>query len=79
MDLQKPNSSINYELTLKPDLAWEIALKQLLFDDREDFKKNYMFMEATNARHTKYPNSLLFKHKITRESQRITYELLDCI
>ena len=79
MDLQKLNSYMNHELMHKPDLAWEIALNQLLFDDQEDFKKNYMFMEATNAKHPKNPNSLLFKHKITREYTRIPYELLDCI
>ena len=79
MDLQKLNSYMNHELMHNPNLAWEIALNKLLFDDQEDFKKNYMFMEATNAKHPKNPNSLLFKHKITREYRRISYELLDCI
>ena len=50
-----------------------------ILQNQEDFKKNYMFMEATNAKHPKNPNSLLFKHKITREYTRIPYELLDCI
>jgi len=79
MDLQKLNSYMNHELMHNPKLAWEIALRKLLFDDQEYLKKNYMFMEATNSKHPKNPNSLLFKHQITREYWRIGYELLDSI
>jgi len=79
MDLKKLSSYMNFELMDNHKLAFEIALSKILFDDREYFKKYYMFMEATSAKHPKHPNTLLFKHSQTREYWRIGYELLDCI
>ena len=73
MDLQKPNSSINYELTLKPNLSWEIALKKISPGDQKDLKDNYQFIEATNWRHSENPNTLIFKHSLTREHKKIKY------
>jgi len=78
-ELRKRQSYLNIELMNNHMLAFEIALSKLLFDDREYFKKHYMFMEATNSKHPKHPNSLLFKHSQTREYWRISYNLLDCI
>ena len=66
MDLQKPNSSINYELTYKPDLSWEIALEKISPEDQKDLKDNYQFIEATR-------NTLIFKHSLTREHKKINY------
>ena len=42
MDLQKLNSYMNHELMHNPKLAWEIALRKLLFDDQEYLRKNYI-------------------------------------
>ena len=78
-EIQKRQSYLNIELMNNYRLAFDIALSKILIDDQEDFKKHFMFMEATSSKHPKHPNTLLFKHNETREHWRIGYELLDCI
>ncbi len=78
-EIRKRQSYLNIELMNNYRLAFDIALSKISIDDHEDFKKHYMFMEATSSKHPKHPNTLLFKHDETREHWRISYELLDCI
>ena len=79
MDIAKRNSFLNKDLMKNYQKSFDIALSKILIDDHEDFKKYYMFMEATSSKHPKHPNTLLFKHSQTREYWRIGYELMDCI
>ena len=72
-ELRKRQSYLNIELMNNYMMAFEIALNKK-FLDKEYFIKNMMFMEATNSEHPTYPNTLLFKDSITRESLRINYD-----
>ena len=55
----------NHELMNNPNAAFDIA--------SEELKKHYMFMGATNSRHSENPNTLFFKHSLTRENIKIKY------
>ena len=72
-DIQKRQSYLNIDMMNNYMMAFEIALNKK-FLDKEYFIKNMMFMEATNSSHPTYPNTLLFKDSITRESLRINYD-----
>ena len=72
-DIQKRQSYLNIDMMNNYMMAFEIALNKK-FLDKEYFIKNMMFMEATNSKHPTYPNTLLFKDSITRESLRINYD-----
>ena len=67
MDFQK---NLNLELCNNSKLAFEIALKKL--DNTVNI--NYlMFMYATNSKDLENPNTLFFKHKVTKEYTKIRY------
>tara|TARA_B100000085_G_scaffold266109_1_gene274451 strand:+ start:778 stop:1017 length:240 start_codon:yes stop_codon:yes gene_type:complete len=71
---------INLELSNNEKLAFKIAFDKLdesLFDT--DQVKYWMFIEATNSKHPKWPNTLFFKDRVTRETFKIGYDLLDTI
>ncbi len=72
-ELHKRQSYLNIELMNNYMVAFDIALEKK-FLNKEYFIKNMMFMEATNSKHPTYPNTLLFKDKISRESLRINYD-----
>ena len=72
-EIRKRQSFLNIEMMNNYMLAFEIALNKK-FLDKEYFIDHMMFMEATNSSHPTYPNTLLFKDKITRESLRINYD-----
>ena len=72
-ELRKRQSYLNIELMNNYMMAFDIALSKK-FIDKKYFIDNMMFMEATNSKHPTYPNTLLFKDKITRESLRINYD-----
>ena len=72
-ELRKRQSYLNIDLMNNYMMAFDIALNKK-FLDKEYFIKNMMFMEATNSSHPTYPNTLLFKDSITRESLRINYD-----
>ena len=75
-ELQKVKSYMNLELSQNHKLAFEIALKKR-YINQEYFKKNMMYLEATNSMHPKWPNCLFFKDDLTRETLRIKYDLYD--
>jgi hypothetical protein len=72
-EIQKRQSYLNIELMNNYMVAFDIALSKK-FINKKYFIENMMFMEATNSEHPTYPNSLLFKDSITRESLRINYD-----
>ena len=78
-ELARRKSYMNIELCNNFKLAFEIALSKISVDDEEYFKKNMMYLEATNSKHPKWPNCLFFKDYQTRETIRIGYDLMDCI
>ena len=71
---------INLELSNNEKLAFQIAFDKLddsLFDT--DQVKYWMFIEATNGKHPKWPKYLFLKDRVTRETFKIGYDLMDCI
>ena len=72
-ELRKRQSYLNIDLMNNYMMAFEIALSKK-FINKKYFIDNMMFMEATNSSHPTYPNTLLFKDSITRESLRINYD-----
>ena len=78
-ELARRKSYMNLELCNNFKLAFDIALSKISIDEEEYFKKNMMFLEATNNKHPKWPNCLFFKDYQTRETIRIGYDLMDCI
>ena len=72
-EIQKMQSYLNIDMMNNYMVAFDIALSKK-FIDKKYFIDNMMFMEATNSSHPTYPNTLLFKDKITRESLRINYD-----
>ena len=72
-ELRKRQSYLNIDLMNNYMMAFDIALSKK-FINRKYFIDNMMFMEATNSSHPTYPNTLLFKDSITRESLRINYD-----
>ena len=75
-ELQKVKTFMNLELCQNYKLAFDIALSKG-YIDKEYFKKNMQFIEATNGMHPKWPNCLFFKDYLTRETLRIKYDLYD--
>ena len=73
-EIRKRQSFLNIEMMNNYMLAFEIALNKK-FLDKEYFIKNMMFVEATNSKHPKHPDTLLFKDSITREHLRLKYEV----
>jgi hypothetical protein len=72
-EIQKRQSYLNIDMMNNYMVAFDIALSKK-FINKKYFIENMMFMEATNSEHPTYPNSLLFKDSITRESLRINYD-----
>lgn len=72
-EIQKMQSYLNIDMMNNYMVAFDIALSKK-FIDKKYFIDNMMFMEATNSSHPTYPNTLLFKDSITRESLRINYD-----
>ncbi|BAR14340.1 hypothetical protein [uncultured Mediterranean phage uvMED] len=72
-EIQKRQSYLNIEMMNNYMVAFDIALSKK-FINKKYFIENMMFMEATNSSSPTYPNTLLFKDKITRESLRINYD-----
>tara|TARA_A100000172_G_C3010546_1_gene99618 strand:- start:642 stop:875 length:234 start_codon:yes stop_codon:yes gene_type:complete len=72
-EIQKRQSYLNIDMMNNYMVAFDIALSKK-FINKKYFIENMMFMEATNDSHPTYPNSLLFKDSITRESLRINYD-----
>ena len=72
-EIRKRQSFLNIEMMNNYMLAFDIALSKK-FINKKYFIDNMMFMEATNSSSPTYPNTLLFKDKITRESLRINYD-----
>jgi len=73
-ELGKRQSFLNIELMNNYMLAFDIALSKK-FIDKKYFIDNMMFIEATNSKHPKHPDTLLFKDSITREHLRLKYEV----
>ena len=69
---------MNLELCNDFKKSFDIALSKG-YIDKEYFKKNMQFIEATNDKHPCWPNCLFFKDYQTRETIRIGYDLMDCI
>ena len=79
MDLQelaKRKSYMNIDLCNDFKKCFDIALSKG-YIDKEYFKKNMQFIEATNGMHPNWPNCLFFKDYQTRETLRIKYDLYD--
>ena len=74
--LEKIRSYMNLELCNDFRKCFDIALSKG-YIDKEYFKKNMQFIEATNGMHPKWPNCLFFKDYLTRETLRIKYDLYD--
>ena len=72
-EIQKRQSYLNIDMMNNYMIAFDIALSKK-FINKKYFIDNMMFMEATNSEHPTYPNTLLFKDKITRESLRVNYD-----
>ena len=72
-ELRKHQSFLNIELMNNYMLAFDIALSKK-FINQKYFIDHMQFFEATNSKHPKHPNTLLFKDSITRESLRINYD-----
>ena len=72
--LRKRQSFLNIEMMNNYMLAFDIALSKK-FIDKKYFIDNMMFIEATNSKHPKHPDTLLFKDSITREHLRLKYEV----
>ena len=73
-ELRKRQSYLNIDMMNNYMMAFDIALNKK-FLDKEYFIKNMMFVEATNSKHPKHPDTLLFKDSITREHLRLKYEV----
>ena len=71
-ELRKRQSYLNIDMMNNYMMAFDIALNKK-FLDKEYFIKNMMFVEATNSKHPKHPDTLLFKDSITREHLRLKY------
>ena len=71
-ELRKRQSFLNIEMMNNFMLAFDIALSKK-FINKKYFIDNMMFIEATNSKHPKHPDTLLFKDSITREHLRISY------
>ena len=71
-ELRKRQSFLNIEMMNNYMLAFDIALSKK-FINKKYFIDNMMFLEATNNKHPKHPDTLLFKDSITREHLRISY------
>ena len=71
-ELRKRQSFLNIEMMNNYMLAFDIALSKK-FINKKYFIDNMMFIEATNSKHPKHPDTLLFKDSITREHLRISY------
>ena len=71
-ELRKRQSFLNIEMMNNYMLAFDIALSKKFFN-KKYFIDNMMFIEATNSKHPKHPDTLLFKDSITREHLRISY------
>ena len=78
-ELARRKSYMNIELCNDFKLAFDIALSKISVDEEEYFKNNMMYLEATNHKHPKWPNTLFFKDRVTRETFKIGYDLLDTI
>ena len=74
-ELRKRQSFLNIEMMNNYMLAFDIALSKK-FINKKYFIDNMMFIEATNSKHPKHPDTLLFKDSITREHLRISYQLV---
>ena len=74
-ELRKRQSFLNIEMMNNYMLAFDIALSKK-FINKKYFIDNMMFIEATNSKHPKHPDTLLFKDSITREHLRISYKLV---
>ena len=72
-EIQKRQSYLNIDMMNNYMIAFDIALSKK-FINKKYFIDNMMFMEATNSEHPTYPNTLLFKDKLTRESLRVNYD-----
>ena len=72
-EIRKRQSFLNIEMMNNYMLAFDIALSKK-YINKKYFIDHMMFMEATYSSHPTYPNTLLFKDKITRESLRINYD-----
>ena len=72
VELRKRQSFLNIEMMNNYMLAFDIALSKK-FINKKYFIDNMMFIEATNSKHPKHPDTLLFKDSITREHLRISY------
>ena len=64
---------MNLELCNDFKKCFDIALSKG-YIDKEYFKKNMQFIEATNDKHPCWPNCLFFKDYHTRETLRIRYD-----
>ena len=72
-ELVRRKSYMNIDLCHNPVAAFDIALSKG-YIDKEYFKKNMQFIEATNDKHPCWPNCLFFKDYLTRETLRIIYD-----
>ena len=72
-ELVRRKSYMNIDLCHNPVAAFDIALSKG-YIDKEYFKKNMQFIEATNDKHPCWPNCLFFKDYLTRETLRIRYD-----
>ena len=52
-ELARRKSYMNIELCNNFKLAFDIALSKISVDEEDYFKKNMMFLEATNNKHPK--------------------------
>ena len=73
-EIQKMQSYLNIDMMNNYMVAFDIALSKK-FINKKYFIDNMMFLEATNNKHPKHPDTLLFKDSITREHLRISYEV----
>ena len=78
MEQQEITKYMNLELCNNEKLAFDILFSKIdedLFD--ADQIKFFMYQGASNYLHPKWPNCLFFKHRLTRENYRISYDIFD--
>jgi len=78
MEQQEITKYMNLSLCENEKLAFDILFSK---SDRGLFNPNeikfFMYQGASNYLHPTWPNCLFFKHRVTRKTYRISYDIFD--